>query len=275
MYRDRRGPGCLTLVVALIIAAGALWRYFSSEQVNAVTGKTQHVGISPQQEIALGIQAAPEMEQEYGGPADDPRGQAAVDRIGQQLASTATIRKSPYRLQYHLLADRNTINAFALPGGQVFITEALYRKLRTEGELAGVLGHETGHVIARHSAQQLAKQQLLQGLTGAAVLATYDPNDPNSRNSAAVAAAIAGLVNLKYSRNDELEADDWGVRLMAEAGYDPQAMIGVMKILEATAAGGHTPEFFSTHPNPENRIARIKQDIQNAFPSGIPPGLKP
>ncbi len=94
--------------------------------------------------------------------------------------STALIESStPYQYAYHLLADPQTVNAFALPGGQVFITRALYDRLQTDGELAGILSHETGHVVARHSAEQIAKAQLTQGLTGAAVIAACDPNSPN------------------------------------------------------------------------------------------------
>jgi predicted Zn-dependent protease len=180
-----------------------------------------------------------------------------------------------YRFECHLLADPNTINAFALPGGQVFITEGLLSKLSTEGQLAGVLGHEIGHVVARHSAEQMAKAQLTQGLTGAAVLATYDPNNPSTQRTAAVAAMIGQLVSMKFSRSDELEADRLGVKLEGEAGYDPRAMVEVMKVLEAEAGGSRQPEFFSTHPNPENRIPRIEEAIRAEFPDGVPSGLTP
>jgi predicted Zn-dependent protease len=272
-YGRRRAGGGITLIIGLIMAVVALFKYFGSEQINAVTGQKQHVSISPAQEVALGLQAAPEMAQQYGGESSNERGRAEVEHVGSALINTSTVKKSPYKYQFHLLADPQTINAFALPGGQVFITEGLFKRLRTEGELAGVLGHEVGHVVARHSAQQLAKQQLTQGLTGAAALASYDPNNPSSRGSAAVAALIGNLVNLKFSRNDELEADTWGVRLEAEAGYDPRAMLGVMTVLKQAAGSGHTPEFFQTHPNPDNRMQKIKQAIEKQFPNGVPDGL--
>ncbi|MEO7718237.1 MAG: M48 family metalloprotease [Capsulimonas sp.] len=266
----------IRLIIALVIAGFSLIKYFTTSQVNPVTGQKQHVGVTTQQEIALGLQAAPEMEQQYGGEAsNDPQGTAIVQSVGQEIVANSDAKKSPYQFQYHLLADPKTVNAFALPGGQIFITEALLRKLKTRGQLVGVLGHETGHVIARHSAQQLAKQQLTQGITGAAVMASYDPNNGSSRSSAAVAAAIGSLVNLKFSRGDESEADKWGVKLMAEAGYDPRAMLGVMQILEAESQGGHSPEFLQTHPNPENRMGKIKQNIVELYPNGIPAGLKP
>jgi beta-barrel assembly-enhancing protease len=263
------------LLVALFAAAIALLGYFGSSVFNPVTQEKQHVaGITPEQEVALGLQAAPEMAQQFGGEDPDPELQARVKRVGERLVGKSAAGKTPYQFQFHVLNDPETINAFALPGGQVFITEGLLRRLKTEGQLAGVLGHEMGHVVARHGAEHIAKQQLTQGLTGAAVLATYDPNDPNSRGSAAVAAMIGQLVNMRFGRQDELEADRLGVRLSSEAGYDPRSLIALMKILQESSQGNRPPEFFSTHPNPENRIQRIEAAIQERFPNGVPAGLE-
>lgn len=274
-HRGRGGAGGARLLIALLVAGFALFRYFSSTQVNPVTGEKQRVaGISPEQEIALGLQALPSLQRQYGGLSADPRGQSIVDRIGARLVQGSDAAKMPYRYQFHLLDDPQTVNAFALPGGQVFITTGLMRRLRTEGELAGVLGHEIGHVVARHGAEHIAKQQLTQGLTGAAVLASYDPNNPNSYQSAAVLQMIGQLVNLKYGRDDELESDRLGVRLISEAGYDPRALIGVMEVLQSASKGGRQPEFFSSHPNPQNRITRIREAIAQQFPQGVPPGLE-
>jgi predicted Zn-dependent protease len=262
------------LVIAAIIAVISLVTYYSRTTHNPVTGENQHISISPDQEIALGLQAAPEMEQQFGGLDPDEHAQELVQRIGQSVAQGSKAKETPYRFEYHALADDQTVNAFALPGGQIFITRALLRRLKTPGQLAGVLGHETGHVVARHSAQQMAKQQLTQGLTGAAVIASYDPNNPSSRGSAAVALMIGQLVNLKYGRNDELQADKLGVDFMSEAGYDPQSMIDVMEILKQAGGKGGQAEFFSTHPNPENREGKIKAEIERLYPNGVPSGLK-
>jgi len=155
----------------------------------------------------------------------------------------------------------------------MFITAALYDQLETEGQLAGVMAHEIGHVIARHSSQQIAKQQLTEGLTGAAVIAAYDPNNSNSRQAGQIALLVGQLVNMKFGRDDELQSDRLGVQFMIEAGYDPQAMIRVMEILAAAAQGNQPPEFFSTHPNPDNRIARIEEAIREEYPDGVPSGL--
>ena len=278
MYYRRPGGGFggAKLIIALIIAGFALFRYFGSQQINAVTGEKQHISIRPEQEVALGLQAAPELQAQFGGESNDPQGRRIVHEVGQEIVSQSDARKSPYKFEFHLLDDENTVNAFALPGGQVFITEALLRKLDSRGQLAGVLGHEIGHVVGRHGAEHLAKQELTAGLTGAAVIATYDPGNPASRNSAAVAAAIGQLVNMRFGRQDELESDKLGVRYMAQSGYDPRSMVKVMEVLKkAGGAGGRQPEFFSTHPNPDNRVARIKDAIQQAFPGGIPAGLQP
>ena len=263
------------LLIALVVAVISVLGYFGKSAFNPITEEKQHVaGITPEQEVALGLQAAPEMLQQFGGPDPDPQAQALVRRVGERVVSRSAAAKSPYRFEFHLLDDPETINAFALPGGQVAITEGLLRRLETEGQLAGVLGHEIGHVVARHGAEHIAKQQLTEGLTGAAVLATYDPNNPSSRNSAAVAAMIGQLVGMRFGRQDELESDELGVRLTSESGYDPRSMLGLMKILAASSEGGRPPEFFSTHPNPENRIQRIQTAIEKRFPDGVPPGLE-
>ncbi len=267
MYRrssSRRGSSCSgRLIMAALVAVGSIVMYFSSRQQNPVTGETQYVDLTVNQEIAMGLQAVPEMEQQYGGLDSSQSDQAVVDQVGQQVLQNSPAGQSPYQFEFNLLADDQTINAFALPGGPVFITRALYDQLGTKGELAGVLGHEIGHVVARHSAEQIAKTKLTEGLTGAAVIASYDPNNPNSAQAAQIAALIGQLVNLKYSRNDETEADWLGVCFMSDAGYDPQQMLGVMQVLENASQGQAPPEFFSTHPSPQNRMQQIQQDIQN------------
>jgi predicted Zn-dependent protease len=260
----RGGAGCSSrLIIAGVIALVSLASYFGSRQDNPVTGETQYIGITVEQEIALGLQAAPQMAAEFGGLDPSQQDQAIVDQIGNLLVQSSLASRTPYEYEFHLLEDDQTINAFALPGGQIFITRALYDKLQTEGELAGVLGHEIAHVVARHSAEHIAKAELTQGLTGAAVLATYDPNNPASAGSAQVAALIGQLINLKFGRDDELESDFLGVCFMSDSGYDPSELIRVMQVLAESRQGEQPPEFFSTHPDPGNRIQRIQEAIQN------------
>ena len=256
----RRGG---SLIVALIMAVIGAISYFSSRSTNEVTGEVQYVSLSADQEVALGLQAFPEMAQQFGGELDHPVIGNYVEEVGQRLVRSSDAQKGPYQYDFHVLADPQTINAFALPGGQVSITLGLLRRLRSEAELAGVLGHEIGHVVGRHGAEQLSKQQFAQTLVGAAVIAAYDPNRPgSSAQNAAIAAAIGQLVTMRFGRQDELESDALGVQMMSQSGYDPRGMTALLQILSQSDEGGRPPEFFSTHPNPENRIARVEEMIR-------------
>jgi beta-barrel assembly-enhancing protease len=259
----RGGLNLGRLIVAGIMVLATLFMYFSSSEDNPVTGETQYVNLTVDQEIALGLQAAPELAQQFGGLDPDRQASARVEEIGQRLVANSSAARSPYEYNFYLLADTQTINAFALPGGQIFITRALYERLPQDSELAGVLGHEIGHVVGRHSAEQIAKARLTEGLAGAAVIATYDPENPASAGSAQIAAIVGQLLNMRWGREHELESDFLGVCFMGSGGYDPQALIQVMNVLAESRQGQGPPEFFSTHPNPENRIQRIEEAIRN------------
>jgi len=276
-----RGMGAfkMRILIALVLAAIAFFSYYSRPgDVNPVTGERQRVAFEDEaDEIRMGLQAVPQMAGEFGGADRDGQAQARVKQVGERLLKGLDDslepggHVNPYRnnFEFTLLADPKTINAFALPGGKVFITRGLYRELETEGQLAGVLGHEIGHVIERHSNQQMAKQKLFSGLAAAGGVAG------GNEQSARMAQAAAQLVSMKYGREDENQADEWGVRLTTLAGYDPRAMIGVMEILAKASAGHQQPEFFSTHPNPGNREAHLKALIEHEFPNGMPKGLEP
>jgi predicted Zn-dependent protease len=256
------------LLIALIIAIISLFTYFTSTSDNPVTGEKQRVALKPEEEIAVGYKSAPEMAAQMGGLSRNTEAQALVNRLGERLVRQSVAAKSPYKFSFHVLADPKTINAFALPGGPIFVTEGLLRVMKTEAELAGVLGHEIGHVIGRHSSERLAKAKLTQGLIGAATIGTGD------YTTAQIGQMVGSMINMRYGREDELESDALGIRIMAEAGYDPRAMINVMETLAKASSGSRQPEFFSTHPHPENRQMRIREEIEKRFPSGIPEGLK-
>ncbi|HZW35220.1 MAG TPA: M48 family metalloprotease [Isosphaeraceae bacterium] len=264
------------LIGALVIALLGVVIYMSQTQVNPVTGKKQHVAMSVDQEMALGLQAAPQMAAQMGGdvnPREDPRA-ALVDEVGRRLVQNSEARKSPYveNFHFHLLRDPRTINAFALPGGQVFITEGLLDRMDNEAQLAGVLGHEIGHVINRHAAQQMAKGQLGQILT-VAVGVGASGNDDRGRKAQLVAAMVNQMTQLRFSRGDESESDHYGLKYMAEAGYDPSAMLDVMKILKKASGDQHPPEFLATHPLPETRLEEIRAELKQMYPNGIPSNL--
>ena len=261
-YNRRRNSIGGGLLIAIVMAGFALCKYYGSSQVNPITNETQHINMTVEQEIAIGLQSAPSMAQQHGGLHPDQRAQALVKEVGNRLVAHSIASQSPYRYDFHLLRDQRVVNAFALPGGQIFITAALFNRLENEDQLAGVLGHEIGHVVARHSAERMAKQELYQGLTGAAVMATYDPSNPGSQRSAEVAQYISNLITMKFGRDQELQSDDLGVRLMIETGYNPEELVGVMRILKEASGGQSRPEFSSTHPDPENRIEKIRAAIE-------------
>ncbi|MFT6797487.1 MAG: putative Zn-dependent protease [Maribacter sp.] len=248
----RRGSWKIRIFIGLAIVAFAFIQKCNNTETNPYTGRSQHITMTSNQEIAIGVQSAPEIAQQHGGLYPDERLQSFVDAIGNKLVNSSIARDTPYKYDFHLLADDQTINAFALPGGQCFITYALFSQLN-EAQLAGVLGHEIAHVIGRHSAERIAKGDFWQTLT----------------MSASVGGDMGGVVQgigqntlLKNGRGDELESDELGVLFMIQAGYDPYEMIKVMKILKAAGGPNRTPEFQSTHPDPENRIEKIKEAIE-------------
>lgn len=255
------------LIVALIIAFIGWVTYMSQVQENPVTGEKQHVSMSPDQEIRLGLESAPEMSREMGGevPSSDIRSQE-VSSLGQKIVRDTTAKKSPWKYQFHLLADDQVVNAFALPGGQIFITLGLLDKLQTEAQLAGVLSHEMGHVIERHSSQQMAKSQLGNTFVVAVGAAANSQGRSGQIDPLVIASVVNQMFQLRYSRHDESEADTWGLKLMEEAGYDPRAMIQVMEVLKQAGGHGHNLELFQTHPNPDLRIEQIKTYLKEHPP---------
>jgi predicted Zn-dependent protease len=273
-YEQPRGPD-LRWIIALIIAVIGIASYMFQEQVNPVTGKRQHIAMNVDQEMRMGLQAAPEMAAKMGGALDprrDPRA-AFVSQVGQRIVERSDASRSPYVENFHffLLNDPETINAFALPGGQVFITRGLFDKLENEAELAGVLGHEIGHVIARHSAEQMAKGQL--GQTLATAVGVGASGDRRGAQAAMVAALVNQMAQLKFSRGDESDADRIGLDYMAQAGYDPTAMLNVMQILKEASKGSRQPEILATHPMPETRLEEIRAILAKKYPNGIPESL--
>ncbi|PWG06172.1 M48 family metalloprotease [Polaribacter aquimarinus] len=249
----RSGSFKIRLFIGIAIVVFAYLRKCSQSEINPYTGKSQAISLSTQQEIAIGLKQAPMMAQQHGGLYPNQQLQDFVDRVGKKLVDNTVAKKSGYRYEFHLLKDERTINAFALPGGQIFITYALFSKLKNEDQLAGVLGHEIGHVLGKHSNERITDANFWKLLTmGASVGADLGE----------LANGIGQQTLLKNGRGDELESDELGVKLMINAGYNPESLIGVMQILKAAAGPNRIPEFQSTHPDPENRIAKIKLAIR-------------
>ena len=269
MRKGRQGRWIAAVVMVLV----ALVSYYGKRRKNPVTGETQSISLSEKQEIALGLQAAPQMARKFGGSDRDEAAQALVDEVGGRLVRSGPGKDSPYRFEFTLLADDRTVNAFALPGGPVFITRALYSRLSTEAELAGVLGHEVGHVLGRHAAERLAKSELGRQVVGAVGVATSDEHGRGGALAQLATQAVVQMTQMSYGREDELQSDALGVRFMAEAGYDPRALVQVMKVLADASGGKKRSEFTSTHPDPGNRAQKIEAEIAKRFPGGIPSSL--
>jgi predicted Zn-dependent protease len=221
---------------------------------NPVTGKTQLALISEQQEIEMGKQAADEARQALG-VVDDQALQAYVSSLGMLLARASERPNVPW--QFTVVEDP-AVNAFALPGGPVFVTRGILVAMTSEAELVSVLGHEIGHITARHSVQQISRQQLAQiGLVGAIVL------KPELAQFGDLLSSGLGLLFLKFSRENETQADELGFKYMTAHGYNPNEMAEMFHTLErmSASAGARVPEWQSTHPDPGNRVAATRARI--------------
>ena len=251
------------LLALLVVPLGAC-------QVNPATGKRTLILMSWEQEKQLGLEAAPLMTDQFGGEVPDATATDYTREVGMKL--TTGVEEAVPDLDWEFtLVNSPVINAFALPGGKIFMTRGLAEKLSSEAEFAGVLGHEIGHVTARHSNQQMSAQLGLNFALGAAAVAVgvSDPDSDVRRYGQVGIPAIAvgsNLFLLKYGRDDETEADLLGMRYMTRAGYDPAGQLRVMQVLQQASEGsGRPPEFLSTHPYPESRIERIKELLNGDF----------
>jgi len=223
----------------------------------------------------MGQEAAPEFEKEFGGRVSDDQLQAYVRAVGQKVAERCD---RPLSYDFVVVAS-GTPNAFALPGGKVFITAGLVRLMENERQLAAVLGHEISHVVAKHNVKGMQRQmgaELLLSLAGR-VMAKGN----QAETAQAVAKIVAGVATMKYSRDDEYQADSLGIRYMTRAGYNPWGMVELLNSLASLSARepGRLAEMFQTHPLTSKRIAEATAAIQNdpatrAFSAGAPdPGM--
>lgn len=222
---------------------------------NPVTGDTQLALISESQEIQMGAEAAQQVEQSIG-LVDDAALQQYVQELGIRLARDSERPNLPWQFR---VVDDPTPNAFALPGGYIFLTRGLLGLMRTEAELVSVIGHEIGHVTARHSVTMISRAQIAQlGLGLGSIFV------PQIAQFADLAGGTLQLLFLKYGRDAERQADDLGFRYALEKGYDVRDMVNVFEQLQrAGEAAGHSPlpSWLATHPYPEERIQRIQQQL--------------
>ncbi len=225
---------------------------FSSCTTDYVTGKRTFSLVSESQEIEMGKEADPAIVAEYG-LYDDADLTAYVGQLGQSLAKVSQRPQLQYTFR---VLDNPIVNAFALPGGYVYVTRGILAHFNSEDELAGVLGHEIGHVVARHGAEQMSRAQLAGlGLGLGSILSEQ------FAQFADLAGAGLGLLFLKFSRSQESESDMLGVEYSTRLGYDSHEMAGFFQTLKnmRDESGQNLPSFLSTHPDPGDRETRVHE----------------
>jgi predicted Zn-dependent protease len=238
-------PGRLLLGIAL--SAMAALAYLGARERSLRPGAPR-LDPSPEQEAAVAL--------ELGGLDPDPTVQRMSQEVGRRLSAAAP-SSNPFDFQ--VLADTRTANAFALPGGRILITRALYSRLDNEAELAGVLAHEIAHVVAGHAAHPHASAPTSSKTDG-----------PLTAPAGERGALSTPFLELEYDRSEELAADAASVELMSAAGYDPRALISVVRRLAAGDPGGAgQSDFARTHPDSGDRGARISQEIDRRYPGGV------
>lgn len=230
-------------VLSMLISAGCA--------VNPVTGRKQVSLMSEKQEIALGAESDPQIIAQFGLYEDEAI-QKFIDTHGQEMAAVS--HRSNLKYQFRIL-DSPVVNAFAVPGGYVYFTRGIMAHFNNEAEFAGVLGHEIGHIAAKHSAQQYTKSTLAQVLFIGGLIVS-----PELRSFANEAQTAMQLLFLKYSRDNESQSDELGVEYSSKVGYDAHQMADFFKTLKllSTSEDGQTiPTFLSTHPDPLDRNAKV------------------
>lgn len=231
-------------------------------KTNPATGQTQFNALSQSQEIKIGDQTEPKFLKSYGGPIPDPEVVNYVQHLGQRLAAVSERPKLPWR--FHAV-DSKHINAFSLPGGKIFVTRGLLQRLNNEAQLAGVLGHEIGHVAAEHIGQQMTRQMAVSLGISALGIAGQVSDKTWIQALGAGAAVGSNLYLLRFSRSEETQADELGVRYMTRLGYNPIAQVQVMQILKKSGGNGGI-EMLQTHPLPQTRIDDLEKLIQKKYP---------
>ncbi|MCB2193471.1 MAG: M48 family metalloprotease [Deltaproteobacteria bacterium] len=254
MFNLRRKWVMQAAAAALIVF---LSLFLSACAKNPVTGEEQLVFMSEPQEITMGANYYPQVIQlNNGTPPEDPQLQAYVSDVGQRLASLSHRPHLPWQFT---VVDSSQVNAFALPGGKICITRGLIAKMNSEDELAGVLGHEIGHVTARHAVSAYTRQVLMAGaMLGLAIALS----DSDYAPAALAAAGVAGgLMMLSYSRDQERQSDELGYEYMTKAGYNPMGMVKTFELFQKMQKSepGVVEGMLSSHPLPSERIHAAEQ----------------
>lgn len=265
-YRQARHPRRRTITILPLIAAAifAAYQYFSAEKVeNPETGRAVRVAMSSEQEQALGLQSYREVLSQSEVVTSGPELEL-VQRVATRLARAVGKSADGFDWQVSLINSPQA-NAFCLPGGKIAVFTGILPITRDEAGLAAVMGHEMAHAVARHGSQRLLRTNLAQTIMMGAQFSFIDM-DWNQRRMvlAALGAGAQYGVLLPFSRGHETEADEMGVTYMARAGYDPRQAVEFWERMQAQG-GSATPEFASTHPAHETRIAHLRQILPKAL----------
>lgn len=237
----------LITILLLAICAGCA--------VNPITGKRELMLMTEAQDLDIGKKYAPELEKQMGGKIPDEALQNYINTVGQKVAKVSHRRT----WDYHFIAlDDDMVNAFALPGGYIFITKGMLKHLTTEAQLASVLGHEVAHVVARDTAVVMSRE------IGMDILLSAVTSEATSATARTVAGLTRQIIGLRFSRTDEKDADMAGLDYMVRAGYNPNGMVEIMQMLQDQQKT-QTIEFFSTHPNPTSRVDYLKARIASRY----------
>lgn len=219
---------------------------------------------SPQDDVTLGKKAAQDAAKQLP-LCKDAKVDEYLTQLGRRLVKAAGAAAANYPWEFHCVNDK-AINAFALPGGYVFVNRGTIEAADNEAQLAAVMAHELSHVILRHGTSQASKAQGL--MLGLGALGAVLGGGTKAALIEQLAGFSAGSVLLKYSRTAETQADVMGTQILYDAGYDPRGMTQFFEKIEAEGKGGRPPQFFSDHPNPENRVARVNEEIDKL--GGVP-----
>ena len=251
MSANVRHPGLVRATLSLAIAAAVACA------TNPATGKKEFSLMSEAQEIQLGQEADQQVRQEMG-VYDNAELQRYVSEIGMRLARASERPNLPWQFT---VVDEPAVNAFALPGGKIYLTRGILAFLNDEEQMAGVLGHEIGHVTARHAAQQYTKAT--SAGVGLTLLSIFVPE---ARPFQGIAENALGLLFLKHGRDDELQADRLGVEYTGKSGWNPAGVAGMLRTLarldEASGSRRGVPNFLSTHPAPADRVQQVQAYAQ-------------
>jgi len=223
---------------------------------------------SPQDDINLGKRAATDAEKLLP-PCNAPKVDAYLTQLGTRLAQKLPTGGVQYPFEFHCVNDK-AINAFALPGGYVFVNRGAIEAADNEAELAGVIAHELSHVALRHGTNQATKAMLAE--TGLGIFGAVFGDTTGGALLTQLGSFTAGGVLLRYSRTAESQADVMGTQVLYDAGYDPRALAQFFEKLEAETKGKNPPEFFSDHPNPEHRVGRVDEEVEKL--GGVPADAK-